>query len=289
MEANGRRFGAERVIWAFEPDMEPAYTARPGEFLIVETQDALWGQVREGMERLPEIDHANPATGPIAVLGVEPGQVLAIDILRIEVAPKGYLTFGSRPRFYLQQGGLIEFGASIRLSISPMIGTIGVAPRSGSFATNVSGDHGGNMDVRDVASNTTLYLTAQVRGGLLAMGDVHAIQADGETSGQGIETAAEVTLRVRVLEEGLSPSPYLLREGHLMVIASAPSLEEAARKSVEEMASIITGHSHLVYDQARSLIGQVGDLRVGQIVCPTKTMRVSLPLDVVPWSRPLPL
>jgi len=289
MDGNTRRLSAERVIWAFEPGLKPAYTVAPGELVVIETQDALGGQVYEGMESLPEIDRANPATGPIAVTGVHPGHVLAVDILCIEVGHTGYLTFGGQPRFYSQRGGLIEFDASIRLPISPMIGTIGVAPASGFFETKVSGNHGGNMDVRDVAPNTTLYLTAQVENGLLALGDVHAIQADGETSGQGIETAAEITLRVRVLEEGLSPLPYLLRDGHLMVIASAPSLQGAARDCVEAMASIITSHSRLAYAQARTLIGQVADLRVGQIVCATKTMRVSLPLNMIPWSLPLPL
>jgi len=253
----------------------------------VETLDALWGQVREGMTEVPRIDRANPSTGPISVDGVQPGQVLAIDILGIDLIGKGYLTFGGRPRFFDCQGSLIEFGPGIRLAAAPMIGTIGLMPAAGSFSTMVSGNYGGNMDVRDVGPGATLYLTVQVQNGLLAMGDVHSLQADGETSGQGIETAAEITLRVRVLPGGLSSHPYLVRQGELIVIRSAESLQEAASQAVEEMALIVATHGELTYDEARMLVGLVGDLRVGQIVCSTKTVKVVLPLSGVPWDRPL--
>ncbi len=145
------------------------------------------------------------------------------------------------------------------------------------------------MDTRDVAPGATLYLTAQVEGALLALGDVHALQGDGETSGQGIETAAEVTLRVRVLTQGLSAQPYLYKDGALMVIVSAETLDLAAKQAVEETAQLITRHSSLGYDEARMLLSLIGDLRVGQIVNPWKTMRMSFPLASVPWNRPLPL
>jgi amidase len=184
---------------------------------------------------------------------------------------------------------VINFAPSVNLQIAPMIGTIGLVPMTGSISTRFPGDHGGNMDTRDVAPGATLYLTAQVEGGLLALGDVHALQGDGETSGQGIETAAEVTLRVRVLEQGLSAQPYLYKDGALMVIVSAETLDLAAKQAVEETAQLITRHSSLGYDQARMLLSLIGVMRVGQIVNPWKTMRMSFPLASVPWNHPLPL
>jgi amidase len=284
-----RRLSAEHVIWAFEAGQPPAYRVGPGEVFVAETRDALDGLVREGMDAVPPIERPNPATGPIAVDGLEPGQVLAVDILHIEPLGKGFLTFGGRPRFFEQRGGLIVFHPQIRLPAWPMIGTIGVIPAAGEFNMKISGPHGGNMDVRDVAAGATLYLTAQVEGGLLVLGDVHSIQADGESCGQGIETAASVTLRVRVLPRGLSPDPYLVRDGVLTVIATAETLDEAAQRAVEEMARIVVDHSPLCYDETRMLLGQVGNVEVGQIVCPTKTTKVALPLAVVPWHAPLPL
>jgi amidase len=272
------------VIWSFRPGLAAAAVVDPGEILVVETRDALDGTVRPGMQEVPQAERANPATGPIAVRGVEPGNVLAVDILAVDPAPEGYLTFHRRPRFFSQTGGLIPFGPSTILAAAPMIGTIGVAPAQGEINNKLPGDHGGNMDTRDVAAGATLYLTAQVAGGMLALGDVHSLQGDGETSGQGIETAAEVTLRVRVLARGLSTRPYLVRGGELMVVVSAETLDAAAREAVEETARILEAHGSLPYDEARMLLSLVGDLRVGQIVNPLKTVRMAVPLDAVPWK-----
>ncbi len=282
-------FSDDYIIWEFEAGLVPAFTIEAGEVCCVKTADALHGQVQEGMTQKPTILRANPATGPIAVQGVRPGQVLAIDILEIDLVGSGYLTFGGRPRFYKQQGGMINFAPGVTMKIAPMIGTIGVVPETGSISTHIPGDHGGNMDTRDVAPGATLYLTAQVDGGLLALGDVHALQGDGETSGQGIETAAQVTLRVRVLNQGLTTRPYLYKDDALMVIVSAETLDIAAKQAVEEAAQLINRHSRLSYDEARMLLSLIGDLRVGQIVNPWKTMRMSFPLTAVPWNEPLPL
>jgi len=290
MNEGVRRFSSERVIWTFEPRVEPAYTVGPGEVFVVETMDALAGQVQPGMTEKPTITRANPATGPIAVTGVRPGQILAVDILKLDVGPLGYLTCGGgAPRFFEQVGGVVGFAPGIRLAMSPMIGTIGVAPAEGCFTNSEAGDYGGNMDTRDVAGGATLYLTAQMAGGMLALGDVHSLQADGECSGQGIETGCEVTLRVRVLSKGLSHRPYLVRNGQLMLIVTDETLDRAAQEAVEGMAQLIVRFSALSYREARQLLGLVGDVRVGQIVNPQKTVRVALPLTAVSWREPLPL
>jgi amidase len=280
---------ADTVTFTFAPEVQAAYVIKPGETVAVATRDALDGKVRPGMTEKPVIDRANPATGPIAIEGLYPGQTLAIDILAIDVAAAGYLTFGGKPRFFEQSGGVIEFGPGVRVPLAPMIGTIGVMPATGSYSTMIPGDFGGNMDTRDIAAGATLYLQAQLPGGLLALGDVHSVQGDGETSGQGIETEAEVILRARILSQGLSPHPYLIRNGQLMIIVSADTLDEAAKQAVEAMASVIVEHSSLTYAEARMLISIAGHLRVGQIVNPRRTVRVAIALDQIPWRAPLSL
>ncbi len=283
-----RRIGSESVIWSFRPDMAPAAAVEPGEAFVVLTRDALNGEVRPGMAEAPQLEKVNPATGPIAVAGVRPGEVLAVDVLAVDPVGQGFLSFHRKPRFFGAASRLVDFHPAVRLAAAPMIGTIGVAPEQGEHSTRVPGDHGGNMDTRDVAAGATLHLTARVAGGLLALGDVHTLQGDGETSGQGIETAAEVTLRVRVMPRGLSSRPYLVRGGELMVIASADSLDAAAAAAVEETAQVIARHSALSYDEARMLLSLTGDLRVSQIVNPLKTVRMAVPLAAVPWNTEVP-
>ena len=73
----------------------------------------------------------------------------------------------------------------------------------------------------------------------MALGDIHSIQGDGETSGQCIETEATVTLRTRIVAQGLCPHPYLVRNGELMVIVSEDTLDAAAKGAVEAMAALV--------------------------------------------------
>lgn len=278
-----------QVIGEFRPDLVAAHTVPTDQPFLVETRDALDGAVIHGLTERPRVARPNPATGPIAIAGARPGQALAVDVLAIDVAEEGYLTRTPAPTFIPQRGGLVEFVHGLRLPLAPMIGTIGVAPTEGVHSTKVPGRHGGNLDTRDVAPGAVLYLRVAQPGALLALGDVHSLQADGESSGQGIETAARVLLRARLLEDSLSEWPYLVRDGELMVLVSAETLDEAAREATEEMARLIVERSALSPDEARMLLGLVGDLRIGQVVNPLKTVRVAVPLEAVPWSAPLPL
>lgn len=282
---------AEHCIYAFDAEMTAACWVEPGEVLRVEMRDALDGQITEGLSSMDGVDqeNVNPATGPIAVRGATPGQTLAVDVLDIRVAPCGYVTVGERPRFFEQRAGLVHFDDGIRLPMQPMIGTIGVAPREGRFSNKLPGDWGGNMDVRDVRAGATVYFAVHQPGGLLALGDVHSVQADGESSGQGVETQSEATLRVRLVDEVLSDWPVIFCDGELMTVAAGETLDEAGARSVEALARIVAARTRLDELGARILLGLAGDVRIGQMVCAQRTVRVALPVALLAWERPLPL
>jgi len=80
------------------------------------------------------------------------------------------------------------------------MGTIGVATGGGEYPTGVPGRHGGNLDIAELGAGTRLYLPVRVKGALLAMGGVHAVQADGELCVSAIEIPAEVLVRVDLVK-----------------------------------------------------------------------------------------
>src|SRR6185295_8162537 len=53
---------------------------------------------------------------------------------------------------------------------------------------------GGNLDIRDLAAGTELYLPIEVAGALFSVGDTHAAQGDGEICGTAIESPMSVVL-----------------------------------------------------------------------------------------------
>ena len=80
-------------------------------------------------------------------------------------------------------------------------------PAAGVAANNLAFiyvQHGGNLDIRDVAVGTRLRLPVAVDGALLSIGDTHAAMGDGEVCGTGVETGSVVTVRVTV-EKGAAP------------------------------------------------------------------------------------
>lgn len=80
-----------------------------------------------------------------------------------------------------------------------MIGMVGVAPARERVANNWAGYWGGNMDVPEVTRGATLMLGVNVEGGVLHVGDMHAIQGDGEIYGAGgVEASGRVRMRVDI-------------------------------------------------------------------------------------------
>lgn len=73
-------------VYEFAPTMEPVYEAADGESLTIETIDSLNGAIQTDDDRLDAIpEEVNAATGPIAVEGASPGDVLAVEIEDVRV------------------------------------------------------------------------------------------------------------------------------------------------------------------------------------------------------------
>ncbi len=165
--------------------------------------------VYEGYESTGRGDHT--LNGPIFVNGAEPGDVLEIRILSVDVRlPIAGQGIGSR----LFPGEIdanvsrvhwidlvnrtVEFAPGVVVPIKPFWGVIGVAPppemgRVGSGAPNF---FGGNMDNRDLGSGSILYLPVHNPGALLSVGDGHAVQGYGEISGSAVETSLRGEIQV---------------------------------------------------------------------------------------------
>ncbi|ELZ49015.1 acetamidase/Formamidase, partial [Halorubrum coriense DSM 10284] len=74
-------------VYEFGPEMEAVYEAADGESVTIATRDSLNGAIQRDDDLLEEIpEEVNAATGPIAVTGASPGDVLAVEIEAVRVA-----------------------------------------------------------------------------------------------------------------------------------------------------------------------------------------------------------
>jgi len=272
-----RPLSKDHHIYDFSPDHPPAYEIDLGEIVVVEAWDAFAGRYTEPDGGQGVEGKANPATGPIAVRGIEAGNTLAVEILGIELLGTGVLRSGSLVKKIPIRGSYAFFDDR-QWRLKPMVGVLGVAPSEGEIEGKVPGMHGGNLDTNDVCTGAILHLRSQVDGGLLAMGDVHALMGEGESNGMGIEVGALITLRVHREEQPLTHYPYVLLDGKLIVIASAETLDEASELAVGEMRRIVIEQLRVDADTTRLLVGVLGNVRISQIVNPLKTVRVEMPL-----------
>lgn len=291
-----KRVSRDHVFFAFHPEMTPVLEVEQGEEVLMETHDCFEGQLKTTDDLLDSLDwdHVNPATGPVYVKGAKPGDVLRVDLLKMEIGDQsimvtlpgegalGELITEMETAVLRLEGDTVVFKDKVRVPKRPMIGVIGVAPASGSVPNGTPGAHGGNMDCTLVTEGASLYFTVGVEGALFGAGDFHAAMGDGEVVICGAETPGELHFRAQVVDElkGL-PTPFLLNDELVAVICSAPTLDEAASDATYAMSRFLTEFVGLPVNDAGMLMSLAGELKFCQIVDPEKTVRFEFPKAVL--------
>ena len=241
----------ENYIYDFNKDNVPAAVCDPGSVVHFVSRDCFDGQIRTERDRVDHMDfsHTNPATGPLYVNGAEPGDVLAVDILDIQTADHGVIaTFAGlgalsktcqvRTKIVPVKDGVVYFN-DVAWEAEPMIGVIGTAPAGEAVPSGYSFCCGGNMDSRLIKKGATVYLPVQVAGGLLALGDVHASMGDGEVCETGIEIAADIFVRIRLIKQLELHWPLTETEDMWYVNANGKTCDLAIQRGYEELQRLV--------------------------------------------------
>jgi len=286
----------EGHVYEFAPDMDPVYTAEDGESITVETIDSLNKEIQTDDDLLDAIpDEVNAATGPIAVEGAAPGDVLTVEIEDVRVnEDRGRVI--TAPGFGLLQddediahpatrvthvdGDTIDFDG-IDVAIDPVIGTIGVATAEETISTLIPHDHGGNLDTTDMTGGTTAYFPVFQDGAMLALGDSKAAMADGEMCGTGAEIGTDVDITVSVVSD---PDVELTRPvvdtgETIKSIASADTMEEAVELANQDILALLQADHGMSKTEAYLFSSLVGGLEISQVVDPLVTVRNAVPSE----------
>jgi amidase len=296
-----RTLTSDKHVKDFSPFNAPAYRVKPGETLRIESLDAASGIIHETVRaKTNEELYAKtgwilgmPMTGPIYVEGAEPGDALAVYIDEIEMEDFGWtvaqpgrgangdLIEEAEVRVLPIRNRQVEFGFGVRLPLTPMIGAIGTAPKDQAIGSGIPEAHGGNMDCTLIKPKATLYLPVNVPGALLGMGDLHAVMGDGEVGMAGLEVNGAVIAKLGLVKQATMPLPLVDTGDIVSVIVTAEDLDEAARRSVQDMTKWIAASTELGINDANMLVSLVGDVRICQIVDPLMTCRLDVPKSVL--------
>lgn len=276
------------VTYDMSPTNRPIAEAAQGEAIKFLTEDAYSGVLRTVTDRYPASmqGRANPATGPVSIAGTRAGNVLAVRIVSIRPVgmgtmytgptrgPLGYkLAEDAVAKLPIRRGCVRVDGRDIPLK--PMVGVIGVAPAE-SIDTTWPGEHGGNLDCNVITAGATVYLPVAVDGALLAIGNVHAVQADGEVAICAVETRGEVVIKASIYRRPMI-TPAVETRAALYLLASAETLDAAETAILDKTYRYLTEIRGMGTHEAVRFMSLACDLQVCQVVDPAKTMRMRLP------------
>jgi amidase len=279
-----KRLSRDRFTTVLDPKLPPAITIPSGEELVVETWDAYMGVW--GAHEQPTV--MGPATGPIAVEGAGPGDALKVELLAItpgasamhDIRPgRGFLgsEFTKRhPTVMPIRDGHLEFPGGLRVPVNPSVGLIATTPDYIQQTASDSGSYGGDIDMKELTAGSTIWLPVLVRGGLLVLGDCHAVVGDGAVGGTGAECAAEIHLRVTV-EKGMGiQRPRALTPQYFVTVSYGEDVGEAMKQAVRDMVRFLVDDKGMDSYDAYTLLSLAGDIRVSRTFRPISPVKMML-------------
>ena len=237
-------------------------------------------------------------TGPIAVRGARPGDVLQVDILDIRLTqPYGYnVTRPLTGMFGMDvpktqtviipidlKTGLAEVVPGITIPTRPFFGHLGVAPPRewGAVDSRPPYKFGGNLDNKELLPGTRLFLPVWNDGALFSAGDGHGAQGDGEVNQTAIETRLEGRFRLTLRRDLQIDLPFGVTPDCLMTMGFDESLDNAGPIAMRKMIELLGTHYGLAFHDAYRLCSLAADMRVTQVVNGNRGIHVMFPRSIL--------
>jgi acetamidase/formamidase len=289
--------------------IDPVLTIDPGDTVVMSCRDGFDEQVNgvcpedldENAHDIIDFRRVAPVTGPVAVRGAEPGDTLEVRIKELVPFGTGSVVIfpawmqgdflpiayrGQFPEAWIRsfdmdravRDGYVELPPGVQIRLRPMLGMVATAPARGEFTTGPPQEFGGNIDVKDVAAGSTIYLPVQRPGALFSAGDGHAVQGDGEICTTGVETPMRAVLEFHLHSGRTISGPQLETAEEFMTIGRGRSLDLAAQEAISTMIDYLVERHSLSMHEAYAFLGLAGDIRVNQVVnFPQLGARLAIP------------
>ncbi len=286
----------------------PKHRIKSGTRIVTWTEDCFDGAVKSAKDlpsKLMPPGHDNPQTGPFYIEGAEPGDTVAVHLLKIAPA-RDYAVSSFGPGF----GAIVGTDRTAMLGVdlpettwrydvdatrniartksedgkhswevplAPFLGCLGVAPAGGEVrSTIVPSVFGGNMDCPEVRAGNTVFLGVNMPGALLCFGDGHYAMGEGEIIGAAIEGAMHVEVYVELIKKIATPIPRIENANEVMFVGSGRPLEDAARVAFKAMVKWVRDKTEMTEIDDFQFVSQHAKAPIIQMVDPEFTVLVKL-------------
>ncbi len=301
----------ETVVWGnYNGSARPALTVQSGETVVVQTLstcgppnrlEAIGVKPADIPQYVTDIYAKFPAdqkgpgghilTGPIAIAGAEPGDVLEVRIQKIALdvpwscngfgAGRGFLPDDfpwSRQKLVPldRDKMLAHFGPGVDIPLHPFFGSMGIAAGPGKTDSAPPWFNAGNMDNRELVAGTVLYIPVSTPGANFEVGDGHANQGNGEVDITALETQLTGTFQF-ILHKGAgldAPNRLLWPRAETPTAFISMGFHEdlkratemAVRNMIDFLAEQNPDYPHLSRADAYALVSVACDVDITQLV-----------------------
>jgi len=291
---SGERVKIDTVSLSNIPDDPEAFFKEAGISLENPAVQDILALKAEGKKR--GLNMRGPLTGPIAVEGAEPGDVLEVRVLSLKFRAD-YGMNGARPGGTGPLGDITPrpwskmyridparnraiFSPTIEMPLQPHLGQMGVAPPP-EMGDLPSGPptmvHGGNFDLREITVGSSLYLPVHVAGGIFTTGDPHALQGNGEVTGTTIECNIEGILQFIVRKDLKLKVPRIETPTHYVTIGIHDDLDGAMRVATLEAQEFLKEKEGMDFFASYSFISLGADFCITRALKPGQMIHVLIP------------
>ena len=310
------------VAWGYySAQAKPALTVHSGDTVIMQTASTCGPPQRlesEGVKAadipawlkplydgVPQADRGpggHILTGPVAVAEAEPGDVLEVRVVKINIdvswacngfgAGRGFLPddfpYGRTKIIPLDRTRMTaDFAPGITIPLHPFFGSMGIAPpeSAGKWNSAPPWMHGGNMDNKELVAGSTIFYPVHAKGALFEAGDGHAGQGNGEVDITALETSLTGTFQF-IVHKGEAAREHLLwprAETATQYISMGfnADLKQATEMAVRNMIVFLSegnpDYPHLSRDDAYALISTACDVDISELVDTNDGVHVMCP------------
>lgn len=237
-------------------------------------------------------------TGPVAIEGAEPGDVLEVQINSIELgADWGYCAVrplaGTLPEDFPERSvshividrdrNVCKPSFAPELPLYPFFGTMGVAPPAiyGRLSSREPREHGGNIDNKLLTAGATLFLPVWVPGANFSVGDGHGRQGDGEVCVNALEMALTGEFTFKLHKAGGLRFPRAETKTHYISMGLNEDLDLAMKQALREMITFIVDHTGMARIDAYRFCSLAVDFRITQTVNGEKGVHALLEKGII--------
>jgi acetamidase/formamidase len=299
----------QTVHWGHFDAKSPArLEVDSGDTVVVDTVSG-WGDVMDvGLLRPDHLEIVNKMkpvlgphilTGPIAVRGALPGDVLEVRIQAIELTvdwgwniirplrgtlPEDFPNFEKRTLPLDRKAMTTKLPWGPTVPLQPFFGILATAPRPeyGMISSVEPREFGGNVDCKEYVAGTSLFLPVFVPGANFSAGDGHAVQGDGEVCLTALETCLKGTFQLVLRKDMRLAMPRAITPTHYITLGLDPDLDNAAKQALRDMIAWLVQMAGWTPSEAYVFCSLACDLHVTQTVDGNKGIHAMVKRDLLP-------